>query len=54
MGGRFAEVTRAWLRVHPRDVSRPSTSPLEAPRNPLLTEGETALLDAIGAALRNP
>ena len=50
---RFAKVTRAWLRVHPRDVTRPA-SPLAIARNPALNDGETALLAAIASALRNP
>jgi alkyldihydroxyacetonephosphate synthase len=51
MKGRYATVTRAWLRVHPVGVARPTTHPLAADRNPEVTEGEAALLTAIEAAL---
>jgi alkyldihydroxyacetonephosphate synthase len=54
MNERFATVTRAWLRVHPVGIARPSTHPLVIDRDPPLGEGETALLDAIDSALRNP
>jgi alkyldihydroxyacetonephosphate synthase len=54
MNERFARVARAWLRVHPLGVARPSTHPLAAERDPELTDGERAMLDAIERALRNP
>jgi alkyldihydroxyacetonephosphate synthase len=51
MNGRYAKVTRAWLRVHPVGVVRPSTHPVVADRAPPINEGETALLDAIAREL---
>jgi alkyldihydroxyacetonephosphate synthase len=51
MNGRYAKVTRAWLRVHPVDVVRPSTHPVAVDRAPPLDDGEKALLDAIAREL---
>ena len=47
MNERFAKVTRAWLRVHPRGVEPARVHPLEHDRNPPMTDAETALLAAI-------
>jgi alkyldihydroxyacetonephosphate synthase len=52
MEARYAAVQRAWLRVHPVSVPRPSSHPLVADRNPPLTDEERALLDSIEQALR--
>lgn len=49
-GGRFAKVTRAWLRVHDRGAKKPN-SPFDYPRDPELGEDEKKLLDAIARAL---
>ena len=50
--GRFAAVTRAWLRVHRVDAARPDAPPFAWPRDPIVTDGEAKLLDAIDAELR--
>jgi alkyldihydroxyacetonephosphate synthase len=52
--GRFARVTRAWLRVHARGASRPTTSPFAHGPDAPVSPGEARLLDAIETALRNP
>lgn len=49
--GRFATVSRAWLRVHELGARRPTTAPFDAERDPGLSEGEDRLLTKIGAAL---
>lgn len=49
--GRFAQTTRAWLRVHRIGVVRPRTAPFEAARNPSLTAEEESLLAAIAREL---
>jgi alkyldihydroxyacetonephosphate synthase len=43
---RFGSFTRAWLRVHRKDVVRPTTAPFEA-KDPPLERGEHALWDAL-------
>lgn len=43
---RFGSCSRAWLRVHPRDVVRPTTAPFDAKDAPL-ERGEHALWDAL-------
>lgn len=48
-GGRFGEITSAWLRVHPRGVKRPAI-PFEH-ADPPVEAGERALWDAIAKAL---
>jgi alkyldihydroxyacetonephosphate synthase len=50
--GRFARVRRATVRVHLAGVTRPSAAPFEAPRDPPLEAGETALLARIEDELR--
>jgi alkyldihydroxyacetonephosphate synthase len=50
-GGRFGRIDRAWLRVHPRGVVRPTSTPFEHDRDPLPGDGERALLDAIERSL---
>jgi alkyldihydroxyacetonephosphate synthase len=50
-GGRFGRIDRAWLRVHPRGVVRPTSTPFEHDREPLPGDGERALLDAIERSL---
>jgi alkyldihydroxyacetonephosphate synthase len=52
MGGRFATVERAWLRVHPKGVTRPNVGALGADRNPAVTEEETSLLELIRTTLQ--
>lgn len=51
MAGRFATVERAWLRIHPVGVARPSVGTLVGERSPPVTEGEARLLDLTRAAL---
>ena len=51
--GRFATVTKAWLRVHPIDVTRPEAPSFTWPRDPAIDDGEAKLLDAIDAELRS-
>jgi len=46
-GERFGRINRAWMRVHPVGVPRPSSSPFEHDRDPPLSAGERALLDSI-------
>lgn len=49
--GRFAEVTRAWLRVH-RVVERRPMAPLpDVDLEPALSDGERAMLERIAAEL---
>ncbi|WP_394839999.1 hypothetical protein LVJ94_24225 [Pendulispora rubella] len=45
--GRFVTITRAWLRVHRRDIPRPTTEPFHAERNPTISPDEDALLAAL-------
>jgi len=52
-GGRFGRIDRAWLRVHPRGVRRPSSAPFRHEREPPLNAGEQSILDAIARGLRN-
>jgi alkyldihydroxyacetonephosphate synthase len=51
MNERFATVTRAWIRIHPIGVPRPTAHPFTRERNPALSEGEVRLLDALAAKL---
>jgi alkyldihydroxyacetonephosphate synthase len=51
MEDRYARVERAWLRVHRLDAPRPGIHPLAAEKNPPLSDGERALLDAIARSL---
>jgi alkyldihydroxyacetonephosphate synthase len=54
-GGRFATLTKAWLRVHFVDAARAlraDAPPFVWPRDPVIESGESKLLDAIDAALR--
>lgn len=48
--GRFAKVTRAWLRVHDRGARKPHAA-FNYPRDPELTDDEKKLLDAIAREL---
>ncbi len=48
---RFGRVDRAWVRVHRRGVPRPSAAPFVCDRDPPLSPGESALLDAIDRSL---
>jgi alkyldihydroxyacetonephosphate synthase len=50
-GGRFGRVDRAWMRVHPMGAVRPTSATFRQEREPGVTAGESALLDAIGAQL---
>jgi alkyldihydroxyacetonephosphate synthase len=50
-GDRFGHVERAWMRVHPRGTSRPTSAPFRCDRDPAPSEGERALLDALERAL---
>ena len=45
--GRFGRIDRAFLRVHSSAAARPESSPFFFDRDPSLSEGEQALLDAI-------
>jgi alkyldihydroxyacetonephosphate synthase len=49
--GRFGRIDRAWLRVHPCRVVRPTAPHFEHERDPAPSPGERALLDAIARAL---
>ena len=51
--GRFGRIDRAWLRVHPRDVGRPTTAPFHHEREPPVSAGEQSVLDAIARALES-
>jgi alkyldihydroxyacetonephosphate synthase len=53
MGERFGTVERAWLRVHPRGVPRPSVGKLAVPADPALSEEEARLLAAVARSLGN-
>ena len=46
-GERFGRIDRAWMRVHPLGVPRPSSSPFEHDRDPPLSAGERALLESV-------
>ncbi len=46
-GGRFGRVDRAWMRVHPVDTPRPEAAAFACERDPAMSPGESALLDAI-------
>jgi alkyldihydroxyacetonephosphate synthase len=50
-GGRFGRIDRAWLRVHGRGTSLPTSPPFEHDRDPALADGERALLAAIDDSL---
>lgn len=50
-GGRFADVTRAWLRVHRRAERRPTARLPSIDLEPPLNEGERAMLERIAAEL---
>lgn len=49
-GGRFATVTRVWLRIHVLGVARP-TAPFDRPRDPPMSDEESALVAAFSAEL---
>ena len=51
MGERFGKVERAWLRVHPARITRPSVGKLSVERDPLLLPDEARLLEAIATEL---
>lgn len=51
-GGRFGEITSAWLRVHPRGVQRPAIP--FAHEDPPVETGEKTLWDAIEKVLQGP
>jgi alkyldihydroxyacetonephosphate synthase len=46
-GERFGRIDRAWLRVHPRGASLPTSSPFDHDRDPPLGPQEGALLDGL-------
>jgi alkyldihydroxyacetonephosphate synthase len=46
-GERFGRIDRAWMRVHPLGVTRPTSPAFACDRDPPLTAGESQLLDAI-------
>jgi len=48
---RFGRIDRAWMRVHPRGVTRPTSAPFHHERDPAPSAGELALLDRIARAL---
>ncbi len=48
--GRFGQVDRAFMRVHKLGVTRPSSAPTTFDRDPPVSPGERALLDAISQA----
>lgn len=45
--GRFGRIDRAWMRVHRAGVARPRSAAFHCDRDPSLSPGEEALLDAI-------
>jgi len=47
MQGRFGRIDRAWMRVHPVGVARPTSPSFSCDRDPPVSAGEHALLDAI-------
>jgi alkyldihydroxyacetonephosphate synthase len=49
--GRFGRIERAWMRVHPRETQRPTAPPFRLDRDPLPSDGERTLLDAIARSL---
>lgn len=49
--GRFGRIDAVWLRVHRRDVLRPTAPPFVRDRDPAPNAGERALLDAIARGL---
>jgi alkyldihydroxyacetonephosphate synthase len=49
-GGRFAKLTRAWLRIHDKGARLP-VSPFTYPREPEVTDEERRILDAIAREL---
>ncbi len=51
--GRFGRIDRAWLRVHLRDVRRPTSAPFRHEREPPVSAAEETLLGAIGRAFGN-
>jgi alkyldihydroxyacetonephosphate synthase len=51
-GDRFGRVDRAWMRVHPRGVTRPTSPPFHHERDPAPSAGELALLERIERTLR--
>ena len=51
-GGRFAKVTKAWLRMHKVGVERPSTSKFVAPPEPAPSPSEERMLVAIEKELK--
>jgi alkyldihydroxyacetonephosphate synthase len=50
--GRFGRIERAWLRVHRRDVARPTSTPFHFEREPPMNDGERALVERIARSLR--
>ena len=50
-GGRFGRIESVWLRVHPRGIARPVSSPFRLERDPPISKGEGGLLDDIAEAL---
>jgi alkyldihydroxyacetonephosphate synthase len=52
VGGRFADLSRAWLRVHEIGAPRATTAPFHAPPVTPVTASEDRLLAAIAEALR--
>jgi alkyldihydroxyacetonephosphate synthase len=49
--GRFMQIARVWLRVHPRGVARPQTAPFHGERNPPVSSEEESLFAAIEGEL---
>lgn len=50
-GGRFASVTRVWLRIHVLGVARPTAPSFDHPRDPPMSDEESALVAAFAAEL---
>jgi alkyldihydroxyacetonephosphate synthase len=50
-GGRFGTVERAWLRAHVPGAAQAQAAPFAIERDPPLSEGETALVEALLSAL---
>jgi alkyldihydroxyacetonephosphate synthase len=51
MGERFGRVERAWLRVHPKGVKRPSVGRLAVEADPAVSEEEARLLEAMAISV---
>ena len=51
-GERFGRIDRAWVRVHRRGVARPTASAFDHERDPVPSDAEKSLTDAVARNLR--